>query len=53
MMSVEGKRVLVVGLARTGLAAAKVLARRGAHVTITDARPPWELRADMGDLLAN
>ena len=53
MMSVEGKRVLVVGLARTGLAAAKVLARRGAHVTITDARPPWELRADMGELLAN
>jgi UDP-N-acetylmuramoylalanine--D-glutamate ligase len=53
MMSVEGKRVLVVGLARTGLAAAKVLARRGAHVTVTDARPPWELRADMGDLLAN
>jgi UDP-N-acetylmuramoylalanine--D-glutamate ligase len=53
MMSVEGKRVLVVGLARTGLAAAHVLARRGAAVTVTDARPPWELRADMGDLLAN
>lgn len=53
MMSVEGKRVLVVGLARTGLAAAKVLARHGAAVTVTDARPPWELRADMGDLLSN
>ncbi|MBI4165121.1 MAG: UDP-N-acetylmuramoyl-L-alanine--D-glutamate ligase [Acidobacteria bacterium] len=53
MTSVQGKRVLIVGLARTGLAAAHVLARRGAAVTVTDARPPWELRADMGDLLAN
>ena len=53
MTSVQGKRVLVVGLARTGLAAAHVLARHGAAVTVTDARPPWELRADMGDLLAN
>jgi UDP-N-acetylmuramoylalanine--D-glutamate ligase len=53
MMPVQGKRVLIVGLARTGLAAAKALARRGAYVTVTDARPPWELRADLGDLLAH
>jgi UDP-N-acetylmuramoylalanine--D-glutamate ligase len=53
MMPVQGKRVLIVGLARTGLAAAKALARRGAYVTVTDARPPWELRADLGDLLTH
>jgi UDP-N-acetylmuramoylalanine--D-glutamate ligase len=51
MTDVQGKRVLVVGLARTGIAAAKVLTRRGAAVTVSDARPPWELRADMSDLL--
>jgi len=53
MTSVQGKRVLVVGLARTGLAAARVLARRGAAVTVSDARPPWELRADLRELLAH
>ncbi len=35
------------------MAAAKVLTRKGAAVTISDARPPWELRADMRDLLAH
>ncbi len=53
MTKVQGKRVLVVGLARTGLAAARVLARHGAAVTVSDARPPWELRADIGELLAS
>lgn len=40
MTDVAGKRVLVVGLARTGLAAARCLARRGAVVTVTDLKPP-------------
>ncbi|HEY5998824.1 MAG TPA: UDP-N-acetylmuramoyl-L-alanine--D-glutamate ligase, partial [bacterium] len=31
-----GRRALVVGLARTGLETANFLARRGAHVTVTD-----------------
>ena len=53
MTQVQGKRALVVGLARTGLAAAHVLARQGAAVTVSDARPPWELRADIAELLAN
>jgi UDP-N-acetylmuramoylalanine--D-glutamate ligase len=53
MTDVRGKRVLVVGLARTGIAAAKVLTRQGAAVTVSDARPPWELRADMSELLAH
>jgi UDP-N-acetylmuramoylalanine--D-glutamate ligase len=35
--SVEGKRVTVVGAARSGKAAAELLFRRGAHVTLSDA----------------
>lgn len=36
--SVRGQRVLVVGAARSGVAAAHLLARRGALVTLTDAK---------------
>jgi UDP-N-acetylmuramoylalanine--D-glutamate ligase len=36
---VKGKRVTVVGAAKSGIAAAELLARRGAHVTLSDARP--------------
>jgi UDP-N-acetylmuramoylalanine--D-glutamate ligase len=36
--SVEGKRVTVAGAARSGLAAAELLARRGARVTLSDLR---------------
>jgi UDP-N-acetylmuramoylalanine--D-glutamate ligase len=40
-LSVElsGKRVLVVGLGKSGLAAAYFLKKRGARVTVSDARP--------------
>jgi UDP-N-acetylmuramoylalanine--D-glutamate ligase len=37
--SVDGQRVLVVGAARSGVAAAYLLARRGARVTLTDLKP--------------
>ncbi len=37
--TVSGQRVLVVGAARSGVAAAHLLARRGAHVTLTDRQP--------------
>jgi UDP-N-acetylmuramoylalanine--D-glutamate ligase len=37
--SVTGQRVLVVGAARSGVAAAHLLARRGASVTLTDRKP--------------
>jgi UDP-N-acetylmuramoylalanine--D-glutamate ligase len=37
--SVVGQRVLVVGAARSGVAAARLLVRRGATVSLTDARP--------------
>lgn len=36
---VTGRRVVVVGGARSGAAAASLLARRGARVTLTDVRP--------------
>jgi UDP-N-acetylmuramoylalanine--D-glutamate ligase len=36
--SVRGKRVTVMGAARSGLAAAELLVRRGARVTLSDAR---------------
>jgi len=39
----RGKRVLVIGLARTGLATALFCAARGANVTATDARPESEI----------
>jgi UDP-N-acetylmuramoylalanine--D-glutamate ligase len=35
---VENKRVTVAGAARSGIAAAELLARRGAHVTLSDTR---------------
>jgi UDP-N-acetylmuramoylalanine--D-glutamate ligase len=35
---VTGKRVTVAGAARSGLAAAELLVRRGAHVTLSDTR---------------
>ena len=37
--SVIGKRVVVVGAARSGIAAAQLLVRRGAKVTLSDVRP--------------
>ena len=40
--SVSGQNVTVVGAARSGIAAALLLAERGARVTLTDARPELE-----------
>ncbi|MFN7952495.1 MAG: UDP-N-acetylmuramoyl-L-alanine--D-glutamate ligase [bacterium] len=45
-----GKRVLVVGVARTGLAAARFLLERGARVTITERRSRAELPAEIDEL---
>jgi UDP-N-acetylmuramoylalanine--D-glutamate ligase len=42
-IDLKGKRVLVVGLARTGLATAIFCAARGAHVTATDERAATQL----------
>ena len=45
---VRGQRYTVMGLARTGEAAARFLADRGARVTVTDQRP----EADLADILS-
>jgi UDP-N-acetylmuramoylalanine--D-glutamate ligase len=45
-----GRSALVVGLARSGTAAARLLASRGLPVTATDARPPEALAAGGADL---
>jgi len=42
-MELQGKKVLVVGLARTGVAVARFLAERGAVVTVTDMRDEEQL----------
>ena len=47
-VDLRGKRVLVVGLARTGVASALFCAKRGASVTATDSRGA----ADLGDVPA-
>jgi UDP-N-acetylmuramoylalanine--D-glutamate ligase len=51
-MDIRGKRVLVVGLARSGIAAAALLRLKGAVVTVTDARPAPEFGAQLPELLA-
>jgi UDP-N-acetylmuramoylalanine--D-glutamate ligase len=45
--SVRGKKVVVAGAARSGLAAAGLLARRGAAVTLSDVRPEIEEGAEL------
>jgi UDP-N-acetylmuramoylalanine--D-glutamate ligase len=45
-VELAGKQVVVVGLARSGIAAAEFLARRGARVVATDRRPAGELQAE-------
>jgi len=45
--SVSGRKVLVVGAARSGVAAAHLLARRGAVVTLTDAKPRIEQEEEL------
>lgn len=47
-VEIRGARVLVVGLARSGVAAAKLLAAEGAHVSVTDTKPLAELAQEAG-----
>lgn len=51
MMELKGKRVLVVGLGKSGLAAALFLRRRGAQVTVSDVRSAEALAQDIPALL--
>ncbi len=50
-MELKGKRVLVVGLGRSGLAAALFLRRQGAQVTVSDVRSAQALEKDIPMLL--
>ena len=48
-IELAGKKVLVVGLARTGIATALFCAERGARVTATEARPEVGNRGNSGE----
>lgn len=50
-MDLNGKRVLVVGLGRSGVASALFLKSRGARVTVSDAKAENELRDQIPVLL--
>ena len=47
-MKYEGKKVLVVGMARSGVAAAQLLVKHGALVTVNDSKT----REELGDVLS-
>jgi len=49
-VELKGKNILVIGLGKTGIAAARFAAERGAAVTATDDKPEAELREALGDL---
>jgi UDP-N-acetylmuramoylalanine--D-glutamate ligase len=51
MMELKGKKVLVVGLGKSGLAAALFLRHHGAQVTVSDARSAEELAREIPSLL--
>lgn len=50
-MDIHGKKVLVVGLARSGMAAAHWLSEHGAVVTVTDMRLPSAFSKEIPELL--
>lgn len=50
-MELKNKRVLVVGLGRSGVAAAFFLQDRGARVTVSDSKPEAQLQSEIPALL--
>jgi UDP-N-acetylmuramoylalanine--D-glutamate ligase len=50
-MELKGKKVLVVGLGRSGMSAARFLRARGAKVTVSDSRSAAALAKDIPELL--
>src|SRR6185437_10146896 len=51
LMELEGKRVVVVGMAASGIAAAHFLRERKARVVVSEMRPAVELRREIAELL--
>ena len=49
-MDLRGKKVLVIGLARTGRECARFLVEQGASVTVSDLRPEAELKDEVKSL---
>jgi UDP-N-acetylmuramoylalanine--D-glutamate ligase len=49
-MDLEGKKFLVIGLARTGTECARFLVARGAQVAVSDLRPEAELKSELESL---
>ncbi|HEX9156668.1 MAG TPA: NAD(P)-dependent oxidoreductase, partial [Syntrophales bacterium] len=49
-MELTNKKVLVIGLGKTGIATARFAAARGAVVTVTDEKPQTELQEALGAL---
>ncbi len=50
MLELRGKTIVVVGLAQTGIAVAKLCARRGARVIVTDGKPAAKLAGPIAQL---
>ena len=50
-MDIEGKKILVVGLGKSGIAAAEFLTSRGAFVTANDAQPAEKIAAVVNQLI--
>ena len=50
-LEVNGKRVLVVGLGKSGVASALFLKAKGARVTVSDAKSEEQLRGEIPALL--
>ncbi len=50
-MQLDGQRVLVVGLGKSGVAAASFLQSRGARVTVSDSKPEAQLSQEIPALL--
>ncbi len=51
-MQLQGKRVTIFGLNRSGIAAAALLHAHGTQLTLTDTRPPEALSSEIADLTA-
>jgi len=52
-LDLTGRKVLVVGLARSGAAAARLCAREGARVTVTDRRSAADLASEVRGLASS
>ena len=46
-LDVKGKEIVIVGMARSGMAAAEFLWKRGARVTLSDNRPAVALESEI------